>query len=159
MGLMNKNISFKSFWPMRDNTHTCYHGYQMVCVNIYMADPDRLQDHAPNRFGRWVCVSETTLRSHICYWKSWLLSQTSVTVLGFTATGPVVQAAFTPFIWAQMNRTLQTCQGPYYQVKQVRSESRLTKCPFLIKFNGIYLNKIDQNCHQCAPMLWQKCVV
>lgn len=45
------------------------------------------------------------------------------------------------------------------QVKQVRSESGLTKCPFLIKFNGIYLNKIDQQCHQCAPALWQKRVV
>lgn len=67
----------------------------------------------PNRFGRWVCVSETLLRSHICHQKSRLLSQTSVAVLGGTAAGPVVQAAFTPFIWAQMDHTWQTGTGPY----------------------------------------------
>lgn len=32
---------------------------------------------------------------------------------GGRAAGPVVQAAFTPFIWAQMNHTWQTGRGPY----------------------------------------------
>lgn len=72
MGLMNKNLSFKGFGPTRENTHTCYHGYQMVCVNIYMADPDRLPGHGPNRFGRWVCVSETV--AQITYLQSEILT-------------------------------------------------------------------------------------
>lgn len=42
------------------------------------------------------------------------------------------------------------------QVKQVRSESRLTKCPLLIKFNGHLWKK---GRHACASMSRQKGVV
>lgn len=106
-----------------------------------------------------VCVSETMLRSHICYWKSWLLSQTRVTC--WDSQPQVHLFRLLSHLLSGLKWTIPGKQARVRinQVKQVRSESRLTTCPFLIKFNSAYLNKIDQHCHQCAPILWQKCVV
>lgn len=100
--------------------------------------------HGPNRFWQMgVCVLvKRWLRSHICDRKSGLLSQTSVSVLGFTATRSSCSGCFHTFL-SGLKWTVPGKHGKarINQVKQVRSESGLTKCPLLIKFNGIYLNK------------------
>lgn len=130
---MKENISF---WPVMENTHTCFHGYQMVCVHTYVAYSDRLQDHAPSRFGRWVCDRETVLRPHICYQKSGLLWQTSVTVLWRQSCRSGCSGSFHTF-YLGSNEPYLANGARINQVKQVRSESRLTKCPLLIKLTGI----------------------
>lgn len=156
MALMNKNISFKSFWPMRENTHTCFHGYQLVWVNTYMADQIdyRIMPRTDLADG---CVLVKPCSDHIfavgnpdCFHKQ---------VSPCWDSQPQVQLfRLLSHLLSGLKWTILANMPGLVLTKSNRSDSRLTKCPFLIKFTGIYLNKNDQHCHQCALVLWNMCV-